>query len=34
VVLARYLASVSAEEWARLGVGQLKKIKAALEKHK
>jgi O-methyltransferase involved in polyketide biosynthesis len=34
VVLARYLASVSEQEWARLGVGQLKKIKAALEKHK
>ncbi len=32
VKLARHLASVSAEEWARLGVAQLKKIKAALEK--
>ncbi|QNI31416.1 hypothetical protein H7849_20415 [Alloacidobacterium dinghuense] len=30
--LARHLASVSAEEWARLGVAQLKKIRAALEK--
>lgn len=32
VVLARYLASVNAEEWARLGMAQLKKIRAALEK--
>jgi O-methyltransferase involved in polyketide biosynthesis len=32
VVLARYLASVSAEEWTRLGVAQLKRIKTALEK--
>ena len=32
VILARYLASVSAEEWARLGMPQLKKIKAPLGK--
>ena len=32
VKLARYLASVSEEEWARLGVAQVRKIKAALEK--
>jgi hypothetical protein len=32
VVLARYLASVSEEGWARLCVAQLKKIKAALNK--
>jgi hypothetical protein len=32
VVLAGYLMSVSEQEWARLGVAQLKKIKAALEK--
>ena len=31
IILARYLSSVSAEEWARLGVTQLKKIKAVLE---
>jgi O-methyltransferase involved in polyketide biosynthesis len=30
VVLAQYLAAVSEEEWARLGVAQLKKIKIAL----
>jgi hypothetical protein len=32
VVLARYLASVSEQEWERLGLPQLKKIRAALEK--
>jgi O-methyltransferase involved in polyketide biosynthesis len=32
VVLARHLASVSADEWARLGVTQLRKIRAALGK--
>jgi O-methyltransferase involved in polyketide biosynthesis len=32
IILARYLASVSVQDWARLGVTQLKKIKAALEK--
>jgi hypothetical protein len=32
VVLARCLASVSADEWLQLGLAQLKKIKAALEK--
>jgi hypothetical protein len=32
VVLARYLATVSVEEWTQLGVAQLKKIKAVLEK--
>ena len=30
VILARYLASVSAEEWARLGLALLRKIRAAL----
>ena len=32
VNLARYLASVSEEEWVKLGVAQLKKVRAALEK--
>ena len=32
VVLARYLASVSEQERARLGVGQLRKIRATVEK--
>jgi hypothetical protein len=32
VVLSRHLASVSEQGWRRLGVAQLKKIKAALEK--
>jgi hypothetical protein len=32
VVLARYLVSVSEQEWARLGVAQLKKIRATLDK--
>ena len=31
VTLARYLTGVSVEDWARLGVSQLKKIKAALD---
>ena len=30
VILARYLASVCAEEWTKLGVAQLRKIRAAL----
>jgi hypothetical protein len=34
VVLARYLASVSTEEWARLGVAQLRKIRAAFGESK
>ena len=34
IVLARHLAAVSVEEWARLGVAQLKKIRAMLEKGK
>jgi hypothetical protein len=32
VVLGRYRASVSTEEWARLGLSQLKKIESVLEK--
>jgi len=32
VVLARYLASVGADEWLQLGLPQLKTIKAALDK--
>ncbi len=32
VVLARYLKTVSEAEWMRLGVAELRKIKAALEK--
>jgi hypothetical protein len=30
IILGRYLASVSADEWAKLGVAQLRKVKAAL----
>ena len=30
VILARYLASVSADEWGKLGLAQLRKIRAAL----
>lgn len=32
VALARYLASVDADRWATLGVGPMKKIRAALER--
>lgn len=32
VVLARYLALVSVDEWMKLGLPQLRRIKAALEK--
>jgi hypothetical protein len=34
IVLGRYLGLVRAEEWARLGLAQLNKIKVALEKVK
>jgi hypothetical protein len=32
VVLARYFVSVSEQEWTKLGIAQLRKIRAALER--